>query len=165
MVRDSAMGNFARLEILPGPHRIGVSMNRVQPGGAVRSKGYLIVCAELEAGHTYETRPVEKGRLFYPEVVDVTTGKMVDRPCRARRPSPAPAGPVVAAAASAPAAAGDGSTAAGDEHPAPEATPPLLGYKAPGGLPVAPAPAVDWPVVARTSGRQQPCDDRLLRPL
>src|SRR5262245_61640311 len=65
-VRDSAMGTLARLEVLPGPHRLGISLNRVDLGSVTRSRGYITVCANLEAGHTYETRPMQRGERFFP---------------------------------------------------------------------------------------------------
>jgi len=81
MVRDS-MGTFAHLEVLPGPHRLGISLNQVEFGGVMRSGGYIIICAELEAGHTYQTRPMIRGDRFAPVLVDMRTNKAVDPRCR-----------------------------------------------------------------------------------
>src|SRR4051794_4966306 len=76
MVRDSATGTFASLEILPGPHRLGISLNRVTPGLFVTNVArtdYVMICAELEAGHRYQTQP-QIGGGFFPRIIDLTKG-------------------------------------------------------------------------------------------
>jgi len=110
MVRDSAMGSFAQLEVLPGPHRLWVSLNHVAFAGVRLSGGHFVICAELQAGRTYQTRP---GDRLAPILVDLRTDKVVDPRCR--RPGPKPQAGVAAA---------PGSQATAKTQPAQEAPPP-----------------------------------------
>ena len=81
-----------------GEHALGISLNQV-PGlfgtNMIRSYDYLVVCVELEAGHVYRTRPRITGDRWQPEVVDVTTNRLLDVRCA---DDPELATPVVAAA-------------------------------------------------------------------
>ena len=117
MVIDHASGNAARFEVLPGEHEVGISLNRTIPGfltSTLQQSGYVIVCVELEAGHTYRARPVIHGRRWSPQVVDETTHEELDPSCdddvatpTASAPSATPAAPPIAAA---PLASGDVAT-------------------------------------------------------
>lgn len=93
MVRDYASGSAALLEILPGPHRLGISLNRVTAGlfvTHVARTDYIMVCVELEAGHNYRTEPVVNGYRFFPRVVDLTESRNASG-CRSGRKPPPPA--------------------------------------------------------------------------
>jgi hypothetical protein len=85
MVREHASGSFARLEVLPGPHRLGITLNRVTPGFFVTNvarSDEVVICVELQAGHEYETQPLTRGDQFAPRVVDLATGRAVSPRCR-----------------------------------------------------------------------------------
>jgi hypothetical protein len=91
MVRDYASATFTVLELLPGPHRLGISLNRVTPGFFVTNvarSDYMMVCLELEAGHTYRTEPLVLGYRFVPRVVDVTTSRNTSSCRRGRTQAP-----------------------------------------------------------------------------
>jgi hypothetical protein len=101
-------------------------MNKVGFGFATRSKGAIVICGELEAGHTYETRPVERGGRFFPLMTDVTTHKIVDPRCRNGRPralAVQPAAPTLAAAPPGPPTTPPPATEATDGADAPPPPP------------------------------------------
>ena len=97
MVRDHASGTYARLELLPGSHRIGISLNRVTMGffaTRVARSDDIVLCANLEAGHTYQTEALTEGSRFFPVVVDLTAQRQARR-CRSEpRPAALAAAPV-----------------------------------------------------------------------
>jgi len=94
-VREYASGSYAHLELLPGPHLLAISLNRVTPGFLVthiaRSRD-VGVCVQLEAGHTYRTEGALVGSYYTPVVIDLTDSRY------AKRCAPPPARPVVAQA-------------------------------------------------------------------
>jgi hypothetical protein len=117
MVLDHASGNAARFEVLPGEHKMGISLHRVIPGfltSTIQQSGYIIVCVELEAGHTYRTRPVIHGRRWLPRVIDETTKEELDPSCDDDVATPTAAAPsaarAVAPIAAVPPASGDVAT-------------------------------------------------------
>src|SRR4051812_8169360 len=64
-VRDDASGPSARFELLPGEHQVGVSLYRAIPGflvSTVQRSSFIVVCVELQAGHTYRTEAVIQER-------------------------------------------------------------------------------------------------------
>jgi hypothetical protein len=88
-VRERTSGTYARLELLPGPHRLGISLNRVTAGFFVTNvarSGIYFACVTLQAGHTYKTVPDAGGYRFAAKVVDMTTGFYVDTRCWNGRP-------------------------------------------------------------------------------
>jgi len=94
-VRDHASGSSARLELLPGPHRLGITVYRVTSGLFVTSarSDTIVACVELAAGHTYQTRPAVSGYRIGAQVVDLTNGLYASRCQRSR-----PIAPIVRAA-------------------------------------------------------------------
>jgi hypothetical protein len=172
-VSDSLSGNSARYEVLPGDHEVAFSLNRTIPGFMVTRVQYsrpIIVCVQLEPGHTYRFEPVIKGQRWLPQVVDLNDHTLIDPSCEDENAPPraaalrsAPRAPAVVAAASptssAPLAsaetappAPDGSAPAPDGGAAPaDADQQPDGQEAP---PVgAPAPA---PRVAGAVDRERP---------
>jgi hypothetical protein len=146
-VSDRASGNYARFEVLPGLHEVGIGLNHVIPGvftTTIQRSGYITVCVELEAGHSYRTRAVINGRRWVPQVVDETTHELIDPYCEDDEKT-APA---------ASAATGDGAAAA-------------TGGAGPGASPAAtvslPAPRVPAPPVPQErddSSAARPSDRR-----
>jgi len=100
-VREHASGSFAQLEVLPGPHRLGITLNRVTPGFFVthvaRSEE-VVICFDLQAGHKYQTQPGGRGDRFFPSVVDLATGRIISPHCHIpqARPAAASAAPALA---------------------------------------------------------------------
>ena len=102
MVRDLDSGSYARFEVLPGPHRVGISLHRVMPSffmHTLRISPAVVVCVQLKAGHAYRTQAVIQGQGWAPEVVDLNTARAIDPSCPERKaaiamalrtPAPAP---------------------------------------------------------------------------
>ena len=156
MVREHGMGNYSRFEILPGEHALGISLNQV-PGlfgtKIIRSYDYLVVCVELEAGHVYRTRPRITGDRWQPEVVDVTTNRLLDVRCA---DDPELATPVVAAAPPPEPAAGSTGSDASVSLESSDAT---AGALTPaGGAPPPPQPT-PTAAVAATPAASEPVSD------
>lgn len=87
-VREHASGSYARLELLPGPHRLTISLNRVTPGffvTYVQRSSEMEICVELYPGHTYMTLPGGDGDRFLPAVLDAQTRNQARR-CGAPQP-------------------------------------------------------------------------------
>jgi hypothetical protein len=77
---DTFAGHGARYEILPGPHRVGVSLRHLNPGVLVRRgqvSGTVMAHFEAEPGHSYVTVPLIDGSRWEPHVVDEATGLSV----------------------------------------------------------------------------------------
>lgn len=81
-VREYASGSYAHLELLPGPHLLTISLNRVTPGlfvTHVARSGDVGLCVQLEAGHAYQTEPALQGPYYAPVVIDLTAGHYAHR--------------------------------------------------------------------------------------
>jgi len=103
IVRDDGTGSRARFEVLPGRHRVGISLNHVVPGffwSTAQRSGYILVCVDLEAGHTYRTLASIDVDRWQPTVVDETAGRGVPIACDAP-PSPVVVAPTAVAVGSA----------------------------------------------------------------
>jgi hypothetical protein len=168
-VRESASGSFARLEVLPGPHWLGISLNRVTPGlfvtNVARSND-VGVCVRLEAGHIYQTDAATFGGLFTPVVTDLTAGRYAPR-CRTSPPKPptAPA-PLVEAPPQVPDhPVAPAAQSAAESPTEPADTPNAADHEASAaGIPRAPhTPATDLeePIPARPVRDRMPAHERL----
>ena len=132
-VRGHASGSAARFEILPGEHEVGISLNRVILGffmSTVQRSSSIVVCVELEAGHTYRTEAVIQERRWVPQVLDVTAQRLIDPYCdapeetHAAAPAPVtPPAPVASSAAPPPDGGAPAPVAAEEAAVAPAAPP------------------------------------------
>jgi hypothetical protein len=69
------VGTTETIEILPGPHSIGIALLDVQVGyvSSVAYSDPVKVCFEARPGRTYRTRPGSLGaRTWEPEIIDTT---------------------------------------------------------------------------------------------
>jgi len=73
-----------QLEVLPGPHALGVKLSDDHRQSAMAADGYhyfsryaLFVCFVARPGHTYLTRPAYSGRTWRPEIVDENRAELV----------------------------------------------------------------------------------------
>jgi hypothetical protein len=73
-------GSAARYEILPGLHKVGVSLHQFNPGVMFRrgkTSGTLEVYFKAKPGHSYFTAPLVDGSRREPHVVDEKSGTSV----------------------------------------------------------------------------------------
>jgi hypothetical protein len=152
-VNDTASGNNARFEVLPGDHEVAVALNRFTPGflvNHVQTSRPLIVCVELEAGHVYRVEPVLNGARWVPRVIDVNDRAAIDPFCDEEEAAPSrAAAPAAPAVAPTPAVAAPGAVATGASASAAAAPPATSAPEV--GAAAAPAPdagAASLPVAA-----------------
>jgi hypothetical protein len=161
LVHDGASGNNARYELLPGDHQVGVALNRSIPGFFLtthQSSRPLIVCVELEAGHTYRFEAVINGARWEPKVLDVNGRAYIDPYCDDDEPAPraaSPSPPPRPSAALSPAVGAPPASAEALAAPAPDggAAAPATAETGGAGLvaPAAAAPPVAAPPPAPVS--------------
>lgn len=171
MVKEMASGTNARFELLPGEHEVAISYVRTIPGffstTVQSSRNIIIVCLDLEAGHTYETRGVVSGDRWLPRVMDLTTRSEVDPYCEdeedRRRPVAAGATspPKTATPVTAPTVDTATDGAAPSAAPAPDGTAPALvaAQQSDAGaspLPLAAPPAAPPAAPAIAKDREEP---------
>ena len=63
-------GNFAKFEVLPGEHAVGVSLNKVMGYGRYYATSLYTICLRADAGKTYRVRIEMQGYLWRAYMID-----------------------------------------------------------------------------------------------
>ncbi len=84
-------GSNAKYELLPGPHDIGISLERRRRTVFYERVHYSVtvtLCFEARPGVRYLAVPFIRGDRWMPIIVDRASGKPVSQPCNPTIPDP-----------------------------------------------------------------------------